>query len=128
MIGTESEGIMNSGSVAIRPGGSDDQLRLLARWLRDEDALRGRVSLAEKPISDGQMGGALDAVLVLLTSATASTFVSSLFDWLKHRKDAGRVSLKVRNEVGRELELVCDSADDVERVVESVRTFLGDGE
>ena len=74
--------------------GPDDELRLLATWLRDEDQLRGRVSLVHRPISEGEMGGALDTVQVMLTSSTASTFVTSVFAWLTQRRTSGRVSLR----------------------------------
>ncbi|MCA1655914.1 MAG: hypothetical protein LC635_05655 [Pseudonocardiaceae bacterium] len=85
---------MATGAAAIRldtADGSDEELRRLARWLSDEDELRGRVDLAHEPVRPGQMGGTADAVVVLLTSGTASALVSSLFAWLGHRREVSRV-------------------------------------
>lgn len=117
---------MSTGSVAIS-GGQDD-LRSLAKWLRDEDGLRGRVSLADRPLAAGQMGGVLDTVVVVLTSANAGLFVKSLFGWLGHRRDAAGVALKARNARGAEIELKCGSAADATAVIDDLRAFLVDGE
>jgi Effector Associated Constant Component 1 len=117
---------MSTGSVAV--GGSDEDLRSLAKWLRDEDALRGRVSLAERPVAAGQMGGVLDSVVVVLTSANAGLLVKSLFGWLGRRREAAGVALKVRNARGAEIELKCGSAADATAVIDDLRAFLVDGE
>jgi hypothetical protein len=113
-------------TVSIGLDEADDQLRLLAAWLRDEDALRGRVRLVEQPIAPGQMGGVLDAVEVVLTSGTASTLVTSVFAWLGHRRAAGRVRLKVHTD-GRSVELTCGSADDAQTVIASLDKILNNG-
>jgi len=113
-------------TVSVSLDGSDDDLRQFARWLRDEDDLRGRVSLVEQPIAPGQMGGVLDTVQVVLTSGTAGTFVTSLFAWLGHRRVAGRVKLKLRDG-DRTAELTCGSADDANSLIEGISTFFADG-
>ena len=117
---------MSTGSVAI--GGDEEDLRSLAKWLRDEDGLRGRVSLADRPIAAGQMGGVLDSVVVALTSANVGVLVKSLFGWLGHRRDASSVTLKARNANGAEIELKCGSAADATVVIDELRSFLVDGE
>ncbi|MGH3771052.1 MAG: effector-associated constant component EACC1 [Pseudonocardiaceae bacterium] len=48
---------------------ADDELRSLPKWLRREDTLRGRVRSVQEPVRPGQMGGALDALVVALGSA-----------------------------------------------------------
>jgi hypothetical protein len=106
--------------------GSGDELRQLARWLRDEDDLRGRVNLVDQPIAPGQMGGVLDTVQVVLTSGTAGTLVTSLFAWLGHRKATNKVRLKVQ--IGETtVELTCGSTDDAGALIDRIRTMLTDG-
>jgi hypothetical protein len=117
---------MSTGSVAI--GGDEEDLRSLAKWLRDEDSLRGRVSFANRPMAAGQMGGVLDTVGVVVDSATAGVFVRSLFGWLGRRRAADGVVLKARNARGAEIELKCGSAADASAVLGELRNFLVDGE
>lgn len=117
---------MPTGSVAII--GEEEELRSLAKWLRDEDDLRGRVSLADRPIAAGEMGGVLDTVAVVLGSANAGVFVRSLFGWLGRRREASGIALKVRNARGDEIELTCGSATDASVVLGDLRAFLSDGE
>jgi hypothetical protein len=117
---------MSSGSVAI--AGNEEDLRSLAKWLRDEDALRGRVSLTDRPIAAGQMGGVLDSVVVVLTSATAGQLIKSVFGWLAAKRDAAAVVLKARNARGAEIELKCGSATDASAVIGELHTFLVEGE
>lgn len=104
-----------------------EELRDLAGWLRGEDDLRGRVNLASQPVRPGEMGAALDAVVVLVTSGTAAALVRSLFGWLNRRTDARRVSLKIRPSQGGEVTVQCGSADEAQVVLAEVRKVL-DGE
>jgi hypothetical protein len=116
-----------AGSVDIRiDDDSNDELRSLAGWLRDEDDFRGRIRFVEKAVDPGQMGGFVDAAVVVLTSGTASTFVSSLFGWFARRKETHAVSLKLRAADGRELELKCGSGDDAQRVLDQVLSVFSD--
>lgn len=116
---------MVSGMVAIGLDDSDEELRSLAAWLRDEDEFRGRVHLKES-VQSGQMGGALDAVTLAISSGTASILVTSIFGWLKHRREARKVSLKLRDDSGREFNLTCGSADDTDKIIDNIRRFLSD--
>jgi hypothetical protein len=104
--------------------GTDEELRSLASWLRDEDDLRGRVRLSTAPIQEGHMGGALDAIVVILTSSTVGTVVTSVKDWLVARRTADKVTLKLSSGTGRELELTCGSSGDAQAVLDSARKFL----
>jgi len=117
---------MSTGSVAI--SGGEDELRSLAKWLRDEDDLRGRVSLTDRPIAAGAMGGTLDTVVVVLTSANAGLVVRSLFGWLGRRRATAGVVLKARNAGGAEIELKCGSATDASVVISELQAFFVDGE
>jgi hypothetical protein len=119
--------LTDSGTVDIRIDEAVDKLRLLARWLRDEDEFRGRVNLVESVPVAGQMGGFTDALTVIVTSGTATTLVSSVFAWLGRRSEANVVSLKLNNADGCQLELKCGSGDDAERLLAQVRAFFGDG-
>jgi hypothetical protein len=117
---------MSTGSVAI--SGGEDELRSLAKWLRDDDDLRGRASLTDRPIAAGAMGGVLDTVAVVLGSANAGVFVRSLFGWLGRRRDAAGVVLKARNARGAEIELTCGSTTDASVVIGELQAFFVDGE
>ena len=118
---------MASGTIAIRVDGADDELGLLARWLQGDDELRGCVSLCQRLTRQGEMGGWLYAVAVVLTSSTVPAFFFALFDWLGRRREVGRVSLKVSSQDGRKLELECGSTDDAQRLIDGVRDFFDDG-
>ncbi|ACU36122.1 hypothetical protein KCV87_09120 [Actinosynnema pretiosum subsp. pretiosum] len=118
---------MACATATLRTDGATEDVRALARWLRDGDGLRGRVSLADgqaAPGGAGQDGAAQDAALVVLTSATAPALVRWLFDWLKHCRTARQVSLTVRGADGREVELTCGSTTDAARVLASTRAVL----
>jgi hypothetical protein len=118
---------VDSGTVDIRIDDEADELRLLARWLRGEDEFRGRVDFVERTPIPGQMGGIADSITVIVTSGTATTLVSSVFAWLRRRKETNAVSLKLRNVNGRELELTCGSGTDAEKLLAQVRTLFDDG-
>jgi Effector Associated Constant Component 1 len=114
-----------SGTVTISLPGHDEYLRRLARWLRDEDELRGVVNLAQRPIREGDMGGALDSVVVAVSSGgVATVLVSSLFAWLTRRSELRAVRLRILTDDGREVELECGSAADADRIAGSLRAVL----
>lgn len=116
---------MTSGIVAITMSESGDELCRLAAWLREEDEFRGRVQLTDGPPQPGRLGGAVDSVVVGVTSGTATAFCTSFFGWLSRRKNTGKVSLKIkRSGDTQELDLACASAADTQDVLVSVRQFL----
>jgi hypothetical protein len=111
-------------TVSIRFGdvaGPDEEIRRLARWLRDEDELRGRVRIGNKPIQDGEMGGVVDMVLVTATTTTAPVLVQSLFEWLARRREVDKVVLSVESESGRKVDLECGSRADAEKLLEALK-------
>lgn len=114
-------------TVSITLDGADEKLRSLANWLRDEDDLRGRVRVSRAPIPDEHMGAALDAIVVILTSATMGTMFTSVKDWLVAKGAAEKVTLTLRSETGREIDLTCSSAADVETLLGSAREFFQEG-
>ncbi|QWF80396.1 effector-associated constant component EACC1 [Amycolatopsis sp. CA-230715] len=103
----------------------DEDIQSLARWLRDEDGLTGRVGFTESAPRDGEMGGAIEALSVILGSGVAKQAVTSFFEWLKHRRTAEQVKILVKSP-GRtdHLELECGSATDADSVLRSVERFL----
>lgn len=122
------KGALLSGTVTISLPEQNEDLRHLARWLRDDDELREQVSLAQQPIQGGDMGSALDAVVVALGSGgLATVLVTSLFGWLTRRSELRVVRLRVRTDDGREVELECGSADDAGQVADSIRAVLDPG-
>lgn len=110
-----------AGTVTIRlasSDGSDDDIRRLARWLRDEDELRAHVALRNAPVNAGEMGALTEAVVVAVSGGgAASLLVTSLFGWLTNRRDARRVTLTVESSSGKKIDLSCGSADDAERIL-----------
>ncbi|SFW52991.1 hypothetical protein SAMN04489730_1192 [Amycolatopsis australiensis] len=117
---------MSSGTIEVSVS-EPDELRRLGAWLRDEEPLRGRVKFSVRSPLPGQMGGVLESVVVIATSSTAPALCTALFGWLKHRRDAAKVDLKITNAAGKELTLRCGSADDATELLESMRDFLGEG-
>ncbi|ONI70631.1 hypothetical protein ALI144C_49340 [Actinosynnema sp. ALI-1.44] len=117
---------MAEDNASITVDGTEDDLRALGNWLRDEDDLRGRVRLDSAPIEEGQMGAVLDAVVVVLTSATAGTLIRSVKDWLIATRNAKKVTLKLTSKDGGKLELSVGSAEDAEAALDAARKFLGE--
>jgi hypothetical protein len=105
------------------PDGSDEELRRLIRWLRDEDDLRGKVEVVSEPLHEGHMGGLVELVSVVLTSTTASALVPSLFDWLARRRENGAVSVVVD---GERIEINAGSTSDAERLLNACRRTVSD--
>jgi hypothetical protein len=118
---------VTAGTAFITVDGTEEELRSLANWLRDEEDLRGRVRLSDAPIQEGHMGGALDAIVAILTSTTVTTLITSLKDWSLAKRAAGNVTLKLKSGSGRELELTCGSATDTQVVLDSARKFIEEG-
>lgn len=116
---------MTAGNATVSVDGTEDDLRALANWLRDEEDLRGRVKLESAPIEDGHMGPVLDAVVVVLTSATAGTLIRAVKDFLIASRNAKKVMLKLTAQDGRKLELTCGSAEEADAAMDAARKFLG---
>lgn len=100
--------------------GDDGEIRRLARWLRDEDDLRGRVRLENAPIKTGEMGGVLEAVLVTVSTGTAPVLVRSQFDFLARRKEANKVSVTVESANGDKISIDCGSPTAAESLLKAL--------
>ena len=110
--------------LALEPADHEDLL-LLAKWLRLDDDVPGRVSLAEAPTAEGEMGGLAQEVQVVLTSGTVSSLITAVVAWLRQRDDKRRVSLTVRSGEGQdEVSFTVGSADDVTATCEHARRLL----
>lgn len=107
--------------IRIEPADqSDEELRQLARWLRDEDELRGKVDLSDGPITPGHMGTA-EMVTVLVTSNTATALVTSLFTWLGRRRESAKVTVTVESASGDRIDLSCASPADADNLLRVCR-------
>jgi hypothetical protein len=115
---------MSSASVTIGSDGSAEDLRSLARWLRGEDELKGRVRLVDSAIAPGELGGELEALVLVLSSGTATAFVTSLFHWLGRRRAATMIILRIKDKNGKTVELRCGSADDAAVLLGQIRETL----
>jgi len=98
--------------IRIEPADrSDEELRQLARWLRDEDELRGKVDLAA-------------GVTVIVTSGTAIALVTSLFSWLGRRRESARVTVTVESATGERIDLSCAAPADADNLLRACRKIL----
>lgn len=107
--------------IRIEPADqSDEELRQLARWLRDEDELRGKVDLSDGPITPGHLG----SVTVTVTSGTATALVTSLFTWLGRRRESARVTVTVESATGERIDLNCAAPADADNLLRACRKIL----
>lgn len=128
---------MTSHQLRIRTDRGPDELRSLYDWLRHEDALRGRVRPEDGPVAQGEMGGALDALVVAIGpggvgAAAVGALVGALATWFPHRRSDLKIT--VTNESGRTVEVdgkrvdVPVLVDVVERLLAADGGADGDGE
>ncbi|MEV1198457.1 effector-associated constant component EACC1 [Microbispora rosea] len=74
-------------------------------WLRDEKELRGRVRLGGVPPKSGEMGSAMEVVLVAVGSGGFLTVLAtSLQTWLAQPRKSS-IKIRARNEAGLEIEI-----------------------
>ncbi|WP_228003174.1 effector-associated constant component EACC1 [Nocardia australiensis] len=66
-------------------GGADD-LFDLHEWFNDDRALRGRATLVDSPIQDGEMGVTEVLVVAVGASGTLTALASSLSTWFTVRQ------------------------------------------
>ncbi|WP_157247410.1 effector-associated constant component EACC1 [Nonomuraea typhae] len=98
-----------------------DLLHSLEEWLRDVDALRGRVRLLTPPPAPGRMGAPPELRVAVETGAQATALSRTVELWLRVR-GAG-VTLKLR--VGRRVtELDLRGEVDVDRLARQVDAVL----
>lgn len=81
-------------TVAVDGDDAGAALESLIDWLRQEDALRGRLQLRSSAVTPGTMGSLNDTLLVMLGSGgAASVLARSLTEWVKHRTSDVRLTL-----------------------------------
>jgi len=104
--------VAGTAEIRIEPAArSDDELRQLARWLHDEDELRGKVGVA-------------DTVTVSVTSGTAIALVTSLFTWLGRRRESAKVTVTVESATGERIDLSCAAPADADDLLRACRKVL----
>ncbi|MGW8973310.1 effector-associated constant component EACC1 [Streptomyces platensis] len=111
---------MSQIEVRIDEDDRDDALLSLRSWLTDDSAVRttADVSLLERPVQGGAMGGALEAVqLVTENGWSAASFVLALVTWRQTRGRAPCITLR-RGDI--EITLTDASAAEIERVITSL--------
>jgi hypothetical protein len=80
----------------------------LYTWLAGEDALRGRLKLDGAAPRPGEMGSAVDILLVSLApGGVAAALVAGLFSWLRTR--TGEVTARLTKPDGSQVELTASS-------------------
>ncbi|MFI6503547.1 hypothetical protein [Nonomuraea typhae] len=98
-----------------------DLLHSLEEWLRDVDALRGRVRLLTPPPVPGRMGGPPELRVAVEAGAQAAALSRTVEMWLRVRGPG--VTLKLR--VGRRVtELDLRGEVDVDRLARQVDAIL----
>lgn len=114
-----------NGPLTIRASGDSDELFRLLEWFRNDDALRGRVSLPTPQIREGQMGDVYDVLVVAVgAGGLGPALTMSLNAWLKTRRTPIKLVLK-RN--GIELELDAETIKAPE-LVREIHKLLGDAD
>lgn len=97
-------------------GPGPDELRGLRAWLTQEEALRGRVALAQAgPPPRGTLGVALEALSVSIESGGAVTvLVAGIMSWLRQRygqrQPVSTTVIKLRRPDGAEVEISAATA------------------
>lgn len=87
-------------------------------WLSRENAFRGRVSVARRPVQPGEMGGIIDVLTVTLgAGGVGAVLAHSLQVWLQQQRS--HVKLTIRRPGGSEIEIDASNVRDVQALVES---------
>lgn len=86
----------------------------LLEWLRDEDALRGRVELPRPVAREGELGGALGEIVTVAVSSGAAVGIvtalaRSLTTWLTHRRSD--ITVTITRPGGRSVEFTGQRVD-----------------
>ncbi|MBM7772383.1 hypothetical protein JOD54_002587 [Actinokineospora baliensis] len=103
--------------------GTDDDLRDLATWLRDEDDLRGRVQVRNAPVAPGEMGGVIEALTLLLGGGGAGVLIRSVFTYLTTRRKAVVFDLELKDG-DKELKVKLTNESRVEDVLAQAESFF----
>jgi hypothetical protein len=95
-------------------------LHELYGWLGSEEELRGRLKLDGRAPRDGELGSAVDILLVSLApGGVAAALVAGLFSWLRSR--TGEVTVGITKPDGSTVEITATSVRTL-RAAELTRT------
>ncbi|MFI9843954.1 hypothetical protein ACIHFD_43450 [Nonomuraea sp. NPDC051941] len=87
-------------------------LESLFDWFQGEKELRGRVRWADVPPKPGEMGGAMEVILVAVGSGGfLSVLATSIQTWLA-RPRMSSIKIRVRNGNGLEIEIDAQNMND----------------
>lgn len=95
----------------------------LARWLDDDDELRGRTAVRMRGPDPGEQGGVADAVLV---TAPPARVADPLADWLVRRAASGSVRVRVTATSGAVFVAEAAGRSEGDRLAGQLRKFLRD--
>ncbi|MFG2358346.1 hypothetical protein [Streptomyces sp. NPDC048521] len=114
--------------VSAEPGvEAEAHLVSLRDWLAAEEALRGRVELLAHTPQPGQMGAALDVLVVALGSGGAGAVLArSLSTWLVQRR--ADVTVRLSRGDGQEVTVEVRRTSDPQAVIGAVGQLLEGGE
>ena len=97
---------------------TNEEIVELARWLSEENQLRGRVRTASRAIGDTELGSYTELLTVVLGSGGAGTVLaSSLKVWLQTRRTKAKITIKSRN---RSVTLDIESVEEVTPLLEEI--------
>ncbi|SUE28943.1 Uncharacterised protein [Nocardia farcinica] len=115
----------SDGQLLIHTNGGPDTAAQLLDWMRDDDGLRGRVRLQDRPIREGDMGAISDTVTVALgsgvTVGVVTALARSLTTWLTHRRSD--ITVTVTRSNGDTIEFTGDRVDSDE-VLRQIRNLV----
>lgn len=109
-----------NGQLTIRASGDSDELFQLLEWFRNDDELRGRVSLPAPQIREGQMGDIYDVLVVAVgAGGLAPALVKSLNTWFNTRRSDITLTFK-RNGIEVEVDAKRAKAPELVREIEKL--------
>ncbi|MET9284795.1 effector-associated constant component EACC1 [Nocardia beijingensis] len=98
--------------------GDYDDLLSLRSWLRDEDALRGRVDLLHAAAAPDRMGSLSDALVIALGAGGALTVLArAIPDWLLRHKN---VTIEIAGPQGRSVTISATGVRDPRALIREV--------
>ncbi|WP_037570982.1 effector-associated constant component EACC1 [Phaeacidiphilus oryzae] len=103
--------------VRLKGDHPEGELRSLHNWLRDDRETRrtATISLVEKPLEPGAMGGELDAIKLVTENVwSAAAFLMTVVTWRRTRPKPAQITIR-RGDLEVTLEKGTD--DEIERVI-----------
>ncbi|BDT96441.1 effector-associated constant component EACC1 [Nocardia sputorum] len=98
--------------------GDYDDLQSLRSWLRDEDALRGRVDLVRAAAAADRMGSLSDALIIALgAGGTLTVLARAIPDWLLRHKN---VTIEITGPEGKSVTISATGVRDPRALIREV--------